>query len=103
MGGRLQAFKTDSKYPSYQAELKELLSEDEFKAARRTTINAHYTNPVYVAAMWQMVRDLGFDGGRVLRARLRIRHVPRHGTRGPGRRRRRRRARPHLELASLPS
>ena len=35
-------------------------------AARRTTINAHYTDPAVVAAIWQLVPDLGFDGGRVL-------------------------------------
>ena len=35
-------------------------------APRRTTINAHYTDPAVVAAIWQTVRELGFDGGRVL-------------------------------------
>ncbi|MEX0705939.1 MAG: hypothetical protein WD041_04915, partial [Nitriliruptoraceae bacterium] len=38
----------------------------EWRAAERTTINAHYTDPVIVARMWQTLRSLGFDGGTVL-------------------------------------
>ena len=49
-----------------RAELLELVGEDGYAAARRTTINAHYTDPAIVAVIWQTVRELGFDGGRVL-------------------------------------
>jgi SAM-dependent methyltransferase len=49
-----------------RAELLELVGENEYAAARRTTINAHYTDPTVVAVIWQTVRGLGFDGGRVL-------------------------------------
>lgn len=35
-------------------------------AARRTTINAHYTDPNYARVMWDTLGRLGFDGGRVL-------------------------------------
>ncbi|HYB24205.1 MAG TPA: hypothetical protein VED41_10430 [Solirubrobacteraceae bacterium] len=49
-----------------RAALRELVGEDGYAAARRTTINAHYTDPAIVAVIWQTVRDLGFDGGRVL-------------------------------------
>ena len=49
-----------------RSELLELVGEDGYAAARRTTINAHYTDPAIVAVIWQTVRDLGFDGGRVL-------------------------------------
>jgi SAM-dependent methyltransferase len=49
-----------------RAELRDLVGEDGYAAARRTTINAHYTDPAIVAAIWQLVQDLGFDGGRVL-------------------------------------
>lgn len=49
-----------------QAELKDLLTSEEYAAARRTTRNAHYTDAGYVGAIWDAVRDLGFDGGEVL-------------------------------------
>src|SRR5664280_1402570 len=49
-----------------RAELHALLSEQEWAAARRTTINAHYTSAEVVQAVWSVVADLGFVGGRVL-------------------------------------
>jgi len=42
------------------------LTAEEYTAARRTTINAHYTVPMIVTRMWEAVGRLGFDGGRVL-------------------------------------
>jgi len=47
-------------------ELRELLDADAWRAARRTTINAHYTDPQIAEAMWQALGDLGFQAGRVL-------------------------------------
>ena len=49
-----------------RAELAALLSEHEVRAARRTTINAHYTDAAYVQAVWDAVVRLGFAGGAVL-------------------------------------
>jgi N12 class adenine-specific DNA methylase len=49
-----------------RAELRSLLSEEEWAAARRTTMNAHYTDAAIVKAMWDAVTGLGFDGGVVL-------------------------------------
>lgn len=46
--------------------LRSLLSAEEYTAARRTTINAHYTDPSYVRAIWKVIADLGFTSGRVL-------------------------------------
>ncbi|MFI1786665.1 DEAD/DEAH box helicase family protein [Streptomyces rubiginosohelvolus] len=46
--------------------LRELLSEAEWADARRNTLNAHYTDPALAAAVWEGVRQLGFDGGHVL-------------------------------------
>jgi len=43
-----------------------LLSPAELAAARRNTLNAHYTDAAIVQAMWKAVRALGFQGGRVL-------------------------------------
>tara|TARA_R110002124_G_scaffold126756_3_gene286454 strand:- start:37890 stop:42764 length:4875 start_codon:yes stop_codon:yes gene_type:complete len=49
-----------------RAELRELLTESQYAEARRTTINAHYTDPAYAREIWGALRDLGFDGGSVL-------------------------------------
>lgn len=46
-------------------ELQELLSEEEYKSARRSTANAHYTSPKVVKAMWEGLQKLGFKGGRI--------------------------------------
>ncbi|MGO2193945.1 MAG: helicase-related protein [Brachybacterium sp.] len=51
---------------SERAELRALLSEAEWDAAARTTINAHYTDPLIAGQMWQALHGLGFTGGQVL-------------------------------------
>jgi N12 class adenine-specific DNA methylase len=55
-----------AKYAAERAELRELLSDAEYAAAERTTINAHYTDLTYVKAIWNAAAGLGFDGGTVL-------------------------------------
>jgi len=47
-------------------ELKELLTAEEFRAARASTLDAHYTSPVVVGAMYDALARLGFKSGRVL-------------------------------------
>jgi SAM-dependent methyltransferase len=47
-------------------EIRGLLSETEWNAASRNTLNAHYTDVGLVGPIWQTVRRLGFDGGDVL-------------------------------------
>lgn len=49
-----------------RGELLELLSAEEYAAAERSTINAHYTDAAYVQAIWEAVGRLGFRGGQVL-------------------------------------
>ena len=56
----------NTRFASTRTALSELLSDKELAAARRTTINAHYTSAEVVGAMWAGVTALGFDGGRVL-------------------------------------
>lgn len=51
---------------SEYAELREILTDEEYDAARRTTLNAHYTDPRLVTAMWETMSDLGLESGRVL-------------------------------------
>jgi SAM-dependent methyltransferase len=47
-------------------ELRSLLDDDGWDAARPTVLNAHYTDPAGVVPMWEVVARLGFTGGRVL-------------------------------------
>ncbi|HET9893757.1 MAG TPA: hypothetical protein VFQ44_02375 [Streptosporangiaceae bacterium] len=49
-----------------RSELRSLLTADEYKSARASTLNAHYTAPWIAAEMWRAVKMLGFTGGRVL-------------------------------------
>lgn len=49
-----------------RAELRELLSESEWRAASRSTLNAHYTDPRVREPMWRLAAELGFAGGEVL-------------------------------------
>ncbi|MDN5933097.1 MAG: methyltransferase domain-containing protein, partial [Pseudonocardia sp.] len=53
-------------YAAARAELRALLSPAEFNAARRSTLNAHYTDAGIVGAVWSAVARLGFTGGDVL-------------------------------------
>ncbi|MUK02969.1 helicase [Vibrio cholerae] len=57
---------TRTQFEADRTELRELLSEDEYRAASRTVINAHYTDPALATEIWQTLNTLGFDGGRVL-------------------------------------
>lgn len=49
-----------------QEELKALLSPEEWEAARKSTINGHFTHPDVVDAHWKMAEKLGYKGGRFL-------------------------------------
>lgn len=51
-------------------ELRDLLTKEEYTAARRSTRNAHYTSQTVVSAMWDMVRRLGYRGGLVLESSM---------------------------------
>ena len=62
-GGLKDAFREGTKENN---ELKELLSESEYKAAKASTLDAFYTAPSIVRAIWKGVSRLGFKGGRVL-------------------------------------
>ena len=66
-GGLADAFDPgkDSWAKEY-AELKGLLSEDEYAAARSSTLNAHYTSPVVIRAIYDAVERMGFQSGNIL-------------------------------------
>jgi len=66
-GGLPQAF--DAENASWQKEyqqLKSLLTDEEYAAARGSTLNAHYTSPVVIRAMYEALDSMGFRGGNVL-------------------------------------
>jgi N12 class adenine-specific DNA methylase len=55
-----------AKWANEYKELQELLSDKEYKAARASTPNAHYTALGVIRAMWKAIGRLGFAGGKVL-------------------------------------
>ena len=66
-GGLADAFdpSKDSWAKEY-AELKGLLSEDEYAAARSSTLNAHYTSPTVIRGIYDAVERMGFQSGNIL-------------------------------------
>ena len=66
-GGLADAFdpNKDSWAKEY-AELKGLLSEDEYAAARSSTLNAHYTSPTVIRGIYDAVERMGFQSGNIL-------------------------------------
>ncbi len=80
-GGIPQAFTTDlaaesiggnlgdaapTGWEEEQQELRELLSEDEYKAARASTLTSFYTPPEVTDGVFQALRQFGFEGGNIL-------------------------------------
>lgn len=80
-GGIPQAFTTDraaeslggnlgeaapSGWETEQKQLRELLSPDEYKAARASTLTSFYTPPVVTDGVYQALSQFGFEGGNVL-------------------------------------
>ncbi len=57
---------TDPRWADVAAELRRRLDDRAWTAARRTTLNAHYSPAEVVHHMWGAVRNLGFSAGRVL-------------------------------------
>lgn len=58
------------KWKARGEELRELLTDAEYKAARRSTRNAHYTSQTIVTGIWDAVRRLGYRGGLVLESSM---------------------------------
>lgn len=48
------------------AQLKALLSETEYAAARASTLNAHYTSPAVIKAIYNVIAHMGFQAGNIL-------------------------------------
>ena len=66
-GGLPAAFDPDkSNWSKEYTELKGLLSEDEYAAARGSVLNAHYTSPTVIHAIYDAVERMGFRSGNIL-------------------------------------
>lgn len=62
-GGMASAFSHNNR--RYE-ELKNLLTADEYKAARASVLNAHYTSPTIIRAIYNAAAQFGFENGRIL-------------------------------------
>ena len=66
-GGLADAFDPNKAgWAKEYAELKGLLSEDEYAAARSSVLNAHYTSPVVIRSIYDAVEQMGFRSGNIL-------------------------------------
>ena len=66
-GGLADAFDPDkSAWAAEFSELKELLTQEEYAAARASTLNAHYTSPTVIRAIYEAVEKMGFRAGNIL-------------------------------------
>ena len=66
-GGMPQAFDAGNEQWSKEyKQLRELLTDDEYKAAAESTLNAHYTSPEIIGAMYKALENFGFTEGNVL-------------------------------------
>jgi adenine-specific DNA methylase len=66
-GGLADAF--DESKPNWANEYRELeatLTPEEYAAARASTLNAHYTSPTVIRAIYQAVENMGFQSGNIL-------------------------------------
>lgn len=66
-GGLPDAFdESKASWSEEYQELKDLLIKEEYAAARESTLNAHYTQPVIIESMYQVLQNLGFEKGNIL-------------------------------------
>ena len=66
-GGCADAFdETKENWRSEYAELKGLLTEEEYESARASVLNAHYTSPAVIKAIYKAIEKMGFRMGNIL-------------------------------------
>ena len=66
-GGLADAFdETKDNWKNEFAELYATLSPEEYAAARSSTLNAHYTSPTVIKAIYEAVGNMGFETGNIL-------------------------------------
>lgn len=70
-GGLAEAFDEHKNgWTKEYKELKELLSDEQYKSARASTLDSFYTQPVIIEAMYKALQNMGFEGGRILDIRI---------------------------------
>ena len=66
-GGCADAFdEVKENWSSEYTELKDLLTEEEYEAARASVLNAHYTSPAVIKAIYKAIENMGFRTGNIL-------------------------------------
>lgn len=65
-GGAANVFDPDTKHKAEQEKLLSLLSKHRYDAARASVLSAYYTPAAVIRAMWRIVGEMGFNGGKVL-------------------------------------
>ena len=66
-GGLADAFDPNKEnWSAEYTQLKGLLTEEEYAAARASTLNAHYTSPVVIRSIYEAVEKMGFQSGNIL-------------------------------------
>ena len=70
-GGIPQAFDSEnSQWSKEYSELKELLTDVEYRAASASVLNAHYTSPTVIHAIYKGLENLGFESGNILEIKV---------------------------------
>lgn len=66
-GGLSDAFdESKTNWATEYQELKKLLSPEEYRMARESTLNAHYTSPAIIRSMYEVIERMGFKKGNIL-------------------------------------
>lgn len=66
-GGLANAFESDNdKWKNEYSELKELLTDDEYTAARSSVLDAFFTDSVIIDSIYKVMQNAGFKGGNIL-------------------------------------
>jgi len=67
-GGIPQVFDTTDtcSMKSEREQLKNLLTDDEYDSARSSVNNAHFTDPTIIKFMWSALKQMGFEGGKII-------------------------------------
>lgn len=56
----------NNSFANQRKQLRELLTEDEYNSAMASTLNAHYTAPVVISAIYEAIDKMGFESGNIL-------------------------------------
>ncbi len=66
-GGLSDAFdETKGNWADEYVQLKRLLTDEEYRAARESTLNAHYTSPTIIRSIYEALGNMGFEKGNIL-------------------------------------